>query len=188
LQAGNTYQIVDELWTLAMNALPTYGPHAQLAVLSCDNTATFETILDVYTDFSFILKNLQLVQTSLPCIVLVPQKHCMFVTDAGRVYTWGRDTVEGEATGLGYNTNGETRWRPTELLNSQYFACNRVGCWHHVSATRALSFAMTRHPRLSTDSPARDFLQGPMQDMMSTMGPHAQQGGLGRLLGRKTRR
>jgi len=55
LQETGTYQLVDELWTLAANALPLYGPNAQLAVLSCDDTASSETILDDYTDFSFIL-------------------------------------------------------------------------------------------------------------------------------------
>jgi len=116
------------------------------------------------------------------------RKHHMVVTDAGRMYTWGRDTSEGEATGLGYNTNGTSRWRPSELMNSHYFASNRVGRWHRVSAVRAQSFAMATHPRLGDGSPAQDFPQGPMQDMMSTMGPHAHRGALGRLLGRKTRR
>ena len=115
-------------------------------------------------------------------------KHYMVVTDAGRVYTWGCDTVEGQATGLGYSTNGTTQWRPRELINSQCFASNRVGRWHRVSALRALSFAMATHPRLGTSSPAHDFHQDPMRDMMRRLGPHTYGGALGRLLGRKTRR
>jgi len=115
------------------------------------------------------------------------QKHHMVVTDAGRLYTWVRDTIEGEATGLGYDTNGATRWQPSELINSQHFASNHIGRWHRVSTIRVLAFAMTTHTRLGDDLPARNFPQGPMQDMMSGMGPHTHQGALGRLLGRKTR-
>ena len=57
LQNNDNYEIVDDLWTMAMDELPKYGPYAQLAVFSCDNTAaTSDTVLDAETDFSFVLK------------------------------------------------------------------------------------------------------------------------------------
>jgi len=116
------------------------------------------------------------------------RKHHMVVTDAGRLYTWGRDTIEGEATGLGYDTNGDTRWQPSELINSQHFASNRIGRWHRISAIRVMAFAMGNHARLGNDSLTQDFPQGPLIDMMNVTGSHTQQGALGSLLGRKTRR
>jgi len=57
LQNNDNYEIVDDLWTMAMDELPKYGPYAQLAVFSCDNTAaTSDTVLEAETDFSFVLK------------------------------------------------------------------------------------------------------------------------------------
>jgi len=132
LRNNITNEVVHHLWTMAMDELPKYGKHTQLAVLSCANTATSDTFLHIDTDFSFALKEnaVGVNITTLHCIAAF----CMVVIHTD-------DCMSTKHVHFVSPMVANNMLRPSQLLKHTLAASNVLVQAMDVGGTELLNFS-----------------------------------------------